>query len=48
MSNLIDLYQYIHFFIFYIVLSDMYNIIQKYLLFNIQIIKLIVKYMSFN
>ena len=39
MSNLIELYQYIHFFIFYIVLSDM---------FNIQIIKLIVKYMSFD
>ena len=48
MSNLIELYQYIHFFIFYIVLSDMFNIIQKYLLFNTHIIKLIVKYMSFN
>ena len=48
MSNLIDLYQYIHFFIFYIVLSDMFNIIQRYLLFNIHIIKLIVKYMSFK
>ena len=48
MSNLIDLYQYIHFFIFYIVLSDMFKKKKKYLLFNIHIIKLIVKYMSFN